>query len=37
MQFSLESGYLFYGDALKARLTNADHSFTLQTRLAFVW
>jgi hypothetical protein len=37
MQFALESGYLFYGPALKARLENADHSFTLQTRLAFVW
>jgi hypothetical protein len=37
MQFSLETGYLFYGEALKARLPNADSSFTLQTRLAFIW
>ena len=37
MSFSLESGILFFGDALKARLPNADTSFTLQSRLAFMW
>ncbi len=37
MTFSLETGMLFFGDALKARLPNADSSFTLQTRLAFLW
>ncbi|HUH01975.1 MAG TPA: hypothetical protein VML75_08250, partial [Kofleriaceae bacterium] len=37
MSFSLETGYLRYGDALKARLPNADGSFTLQTRVAFMW
>jgi hypothetical protein len=37
MAFSLETGYLHYGGALKSVLPNADGSFTLQTRLAFVW
>ncbi len=37
MYFSLESGLLIFGDALKARLPNADTSFTLQSRLAFMW
>lgn len=37
MQLSLESGLLLFGDALKAALPNADSSFTLQARLAFVW
>ncbi len=37
MQFSLEAGYLMFGDGLKSRLPNADSSFSLQTRLAFVW
>jgi len=37
MSFSLETGYLQFGDALKARLPNANHSFTLQTRVAFMW
>lgn len=37
MSFSLETGYLRFGDALKARLPNADGSFTLQTRVAFMW
>ncbi len=37
MHFSLETGYLRYGSALKARLPNADSSFTLQSRVAFVW
>ena len=37
MTFSLETGYLFYGDALKEYLTNANGSFSLQTRVAFVW
>jgi len=37
MHFSLEAGYLRYGDALKAHLTKADSSFTLQSRVAFMW
>ena len=37
MNFSLESGYLRYGSFLKAILPNADSSFTLQTRVAFIW
>lgn len=37
MSFSLESGLLFFGDALKAVYPNADTSFTLQSRLAFVF
>jgi hypothetical protein len=37
MSFSLESGYLQYGGFLKAILPNATSSFTLQTRVAFVW
>lgn len=37
MHLSVESGYLFYGSALKTALPNADGSFSLQSRLAFVW
>lgn len=37
MMFSLETGLLVYGDALRARLTEAKHSFTLQSRIAFMW
>jgi len=37
MRFAVETGYLRYGPALKAKLPNADQSFTLQTSLAFVW
>jgi hypothetical protein len=37
MQFSLETGYLRFGGALKSVLPNADGSFTLQSRLAFIW
>ncbi|MBP9207535.1 MAG: hypothetical protein KBG28_26455 [Kofleriaceae bacterium] len=37
MRFSLETGYLRFGKALKSRLTNADSSFTLQSSIAFVW
>jgi len=37
MYFSLETGLLVFGDALKAKLPHADTSFTLQSRLAFMW
>ncbi len=44
MLFSLETGYLRYGGALKELFLdgatgdpNADSSFTLQSRVAFVW
>jgi hypothetical protein len=37
MRFSLETGYLRFGKALKAALPNADSSFTLQTSISFVW
>ncbi len=37
MHFSLETGYLLFGDALKAVLPNASGSFTLQSRVAFLW
>jgi hypothetical protein len=37
MDLSIEGGYLWYGPALRSALPNADHSFTLQSRLAFVW
>jgi hypothetical protein len=37
MQFSLETGYLFYGGFLRNLLPNAKGSFSLQTRVAFVW
>jgi hypothetical protein len=37
MRFTLETGYLRFGKALKSVLANADSSFTLQTSLAFVW
>ncbi len=37
MRFSLETGYLRYGTALKKQLTEATSSFTLQSSIAFVW
>ncbi len=37
VELSIESGYLWYGDALRSALPNATRSFTLQSRLAFVW
>jgi hypothetical protein len=37
MHFSLETGYLRFGEALKTALPNADGSFTLQSRIAFLW
>jgi hypothetical protein len=37
MHFSLESGYLRYGAFLRQILPNADSSFTIQTRVAFIW
>lgn len=37
VELSIESGYLRYGDALRSVLPNATTSFTLQSRLAFVW
>jgi len=37
MNFSLESGYLRYGGFLKDILPNAESSFSLQTRVAFIW
>jgi hypothetical protein len=37
MRFSLETGYLMFGEALKHQLTEADSSFTLQTSISFVW
>ncbi len=37
MTVSLESGLLFFGPALQSALPNADTSFTLQSRVAFVW
>lgn len=37
MNFSLETGYLRFGGALKSVLPNADGSFSLQSRVAFVW
>lgn len=37
MDLSIEGGYLWYGDALKSELPNADHSYSLQSRLAFIW
>lgn len=37
MFLSVEGGYLQYGPALRTALPNADNSFTLQSRLAFVW
>jgi hypothetical protein len=37
VDLSIESGYLWYGDALRSVLPNATSSFTLQSRLAFVW
>ncbi len=37
MQFSLEAGYLKFGEALQSALPNADNSVSLQSRVAFVW
>ncbi len=37
MHFSLEAGYLHYGEALKTALPNANNSVSLQSRVAFVW
>jgi hypothetical protein len=37
MRFTLETGYLRFGKALKSVLPNADSSFTLQSSVAFVW
>ncbi len=37
MRFTLETGYLRFGPALKNRLSEADGSFTLQSSIAFVW
>lgn len=37
MNFSLETGYLRFGGALRAVYPNADDSFTLQSRLAFIF
>ena len=37
MQFSLEAGYLKFGEALRSALPNADNSVSLQSRVAFVW
>lgn len=37
MDLSIEAGHLWYGDALRSALPNADSSFTLQSRLAFIW
>jgi hypothetical protein len=37
MDLSIEGGWLWYGDALKSALPNADHSFSIQTRLAFIF
>ncbi|HTE54375.1 MAG TPA: hypothetical protein VK698_26150 [Kofleriaceae bacterium] len=37
VELSIESAYLWYGDALRSVLPNATSSFTLQSRLAFVW
>lgn len=37
VELSIETGYLRYGDALRPVLPNATSSFTLQSRLAFVW
>jgi len=37
MRVSLEAGFLAFGSALKKQLTEANHSMTLQTSIAFVW
>ena len=37
MDLSIEGGWLWYGDALQSALPNADHSFSIQSRLAFIW
>lgn len=37
MSVSVEAGYLRFGDALKTVFPLADQSFTIQTRVAFLW
>jgi hypothetical protein len=37
IDFSLEAGYLIYGAVLKKMFPNADSSFSVQSRIAFVW
>jgi len=37
MELSVEGGWLWYGDALESALPNANHSFSLQSRLAFIF
>ncbi len=37
MHLSLETGYLRFGEALQQALPNANGSFTLQSRIAFLW
>jgi hypothetical protein len=37
MRVSLEAGFLQYGAALKKQLTEASHSVTFQSSIAFVW
>ncbi len=37
MEFSLETGYLRFGSALRSQFPNANQAFTLQSRLAFVF
>lgn len=37
VDFSLEAGYLQFGEVLQKMFPNASHSFTLQSRIAFVW
>ena len=37
MELSLETGYLWFGSALRSRYPNADGSFSLQSRISFVF
>jgi hypothetical protein len=37
IDFSLETGYLKFGEVLEKMFPNADSSFTLQSRIAFIW
>lgn len=37
MRVALETGFLLYGKALKTQLTEANHSFTFQSSISFVW
>lgn len=37
MHLSIETGYLHFGEALQQALPNANGSFTLQSRIAFLW